>query len=707
MANPYEQFTSDVSRTPEGIPRITVRPAAADENPYAKFVPADQSKPKTTAPEAFGRGILTGATFNFYDELNGLARAGGLDPEDPDVAHAMKSLFVGAYRKFKGDAEAEKLYEEERDKRRAETKQMETEHPVASAAGNVAGSVAVPLGAMGTAATLPGRIRAGIATGAAVGGVSGFGHGEGLADSAVQAGTGTAIGAGLGAVTPPIVEGLVRGGNALIRPLGNMVTGAFNPEGEAARRVVSALQRDVAADPGAVSRLTPQEFAASQQSGGPARIMDLGGETTRALSRSAANTSPEGRFALNDVINNRSEGQAGRITDWLRNTFNFPNAFAQRQAITDEARTVNQARYNRAFQTHTEPMWDESLAGLAQDPLMQSAIRRASVAVRTDRTIEGQRPFNNPFTFEESTGRLTLRRDPNGNTMYPDLQFWDAVKKELDKQGTRESSAFARTLREHLDGLTTDPTTGRSLYQSAREGAMHFFGAENALEAGQNFVSMKLANREVQAQLANMTPQQRQLFQDGFVSRYIETLESVADRRSVLNKIAESPEAREKLRMVLGQQRANEIEAGLRIEGIMDFSRNAVQGNSTTARQLIEWGLAGGSGVGGAFGTLHQDPTTMGIAALTASMVAGRRYIDHRVATRVAQMLSSNDPAMLQTGMRILARNNNLMEGLRATDRHLANAAIQPASRAGPAIQGPMRAAAEPDQPQPVGPVQQ
>jgi hypothetical protein len=92
-----------------------------------------------------------------------------------------------------------------------------------------------------------------------------------------------------------------------------------------------------------------------------------------------------------------------------------------------------------------------------------------------------------------------------------------------------------------------------------------------------------------------MSPTDKQLFQDGFVSHFVNRLNEGGDRRSVLNKIGESPAARERLQIALGPQRANELEAGLRAEGIMDTARKALQGNSTTARQLVELGLAGGS----------------------------------------------------------------------------------------------------------------
>jgi hypothetical protein len=92
-------------------------------------------------------------------------------------------------------------------------------------------------------------------------------------------------------------------------------------------------------------------------------------------------------------------------------------------------------------------------------------------------------------------------------------------------------------------------------------------------------------NTAVRQQLGKMSPTERQLFQDGFVSRFIETLNKVGDRRSILNQIGDNPAAREKLNIVLGPQKATQLEAGMRAEGVMDLARKAVQGNSTTARR--------------------------------------------------------------------------------------------------------------------------
>ena len=455
-------------------------------------------------------------------------------------------------------------------------------------------------------------------------------------------------------------------------PVRRAIQGTFNPDDAAARRIATGIRADEAADPNAVSRLTRQEFDASQGQG--VTLMDLGGERTRALARSAANTSQEGRGALNRTIDERFDEQSGRIGDWLRHTFHFPNAEAQREAIEQTARAVNRPAYRRTFDEHSGPMWDDALQGLASDPVMQSAIRRAATAARTERTMEGYRPLNNPFEFQQSTGNLTLRTDPNGKTMYPDLQFWDLVKRELDKQGTRELQSFARTLRNHLDELTRDPQTGQSSYATARQGAAGFFGAENALEAGQNFVGAggRYGLEQARSALANMRPEQRQLFQDGYVSRFVEMLEKTGDRRNVLNLIGQSPAARSELQIALGRGRAAELEARLRVEGIMDLARGTVQGNSTTARQWAELGLAGGAGgtVAG-IGATNMDPGQMAIGAMVAALAGGRHYVNQNIARRVAEMLVSNDPAVIQRGVERIARNERMMDALRSFDARI------------------------------------
>jgi hypothetical protein len=683
------------------------------DNPGQNFRTAREGEsPKVaTRGEAVAEGALRGATFNFIDEISALAKAGGLDASKNDTGgQALVRMVQGLYQRVMGDPDAEAIYRAELSKAREKGERIQEQQPGASLAGEVGGVVAtLPLtaGRAVAGAGLGARTLQGAQAGAVTGGLAGVGAGTDLESRATGGATGAAVGGTVGAVAPAAIEGVVRGARGIATPIANAVRGVRDPESEAARRVTLGLQRDIQADPQAAARLTPQEFAASVQGGGPATLMDLGGETTRALARSAANTSPEGRQILNQAINDRFEGQTGRVTGWLNNTFNFPNAAAQQEAIEQTARTVNRGAYARAYNDRAaQSLWDNNLEQIAQAPVVQDAIRAATRTGGNQAAIQGFTPVRNPFRFDEQSQRMVLA-DPN---VRPNLQFWDHVKRNLDDTVTRlqrggENSA-ARDAIQLRTALLNQLDTQVPAFANARAGAAHFFGAENALEAGQNYVTQNFATPEVRRSLARMTPTERQLFQDGFVSRYIETLDRIGDRRSVLNQIAASPAAREKLNVALGPQRAQELEAGLRTEGVMDFARTAVQGNSTTARQLTELGLAGGTyGLGTGFDVMNPNPSALMSAALVYGAARGRTRINENVSRRVAEMLTSNDPRQLARGVQIVARNQNMLNSLRAFDQSLARVSAQQApTPAVPAIQSMGIGRAEENQPRVPGP---
>jgi hypothetical protein len=105
---------------------------------------------------------------------------------------------------------------------------------------------------------------------------------------------------------------------------------------------------------------------------------------------------------------------------------------------------------------------------------------------------------------------------------------------------------------------------------------------------------------------------------------------------------------RNELELVLGRARAHELQTLLRSERIMDRPRTAVQGNSTTVRQLAELGLMGSGGVGlGGYGLYNQDPTQITLGTLMTGLAAGGRHVDQRVMRNVADILTSQDPSRL------------------------------------------------------------
>jgi hypothetical protein len=668
--NFFDQFDEAPAAQPtRPTDRIYVSPAP---DAPSRTQAGEATKPDRGVVDATARGVAQGFTANFGDEMRGLVEASGANPDDPA---SLGRLIAGALKYWSGDAEAKKRYDEAVRRERELNTTAEEQHPIASTIGNIGGAVILPVGAGAGAATLGGRVAAGAATGAALGGAAGAGEGQGALDSVSRAASGAAIGGALGGAAPAVIEGVVRGARAVAQPVANAVRGVRNVDDEAARRVITALERDRALDPQAAGRLSPGEFASSVQGGGPATIMDIGGETTRALARSAANTSPEGRAVMNRAINERYEGQSGRVVDWLRQTFHYPDAAAQQDAMQQVQRTVNRANYGRAMREGDREIISPELDRLMGSPAVVQAMQRASTSGKDRAITQGLGAMRQGVTVENGVVRFTAGR--NGAPTYPNLAFWDATKRELDDAANAAARAgrngeaqvlgdLARTLRTELDRAVPS-------YQTARAGAARFFDAENALEAGQNFVGKNMTAAEARRALVQMSPQERQLFQDGFVSRFIDTLNQVGDRRNVLNQIAASPAAREKLNVALGPQRAAELEAGLRVEGIMDLARNAVQGNSTTARQLAELGLAGGAyGFSGGGINPFTDPGAVVNAALVYGAARGRNAINERLSRRVAEMLVSNDPRIILRGVQTVARSQTLFNSLRSADRGLA-----------------------------------
>ncbi len=561
---------------------------------------------------------------------------------------------------------------------------FQKQHPAANMASEMIGgtlatlplaSTALGAHALGLTGSLPGMIARGAASNAMISAADAATRGGGVGDIASSAGLGSIIGAGA-----PVVGRAV---SAAATPLINTVRGIMNPADEAARRVAGAVSRDATAG---TSGMSQPEFAAAQQAGAPVTLMERGGETTRALARSAANTSPEGRDILNRAIGDRFEGQGDRITGYLNSTFHYPDAAAQQAALESTARSVNNRAYGQAMQEGSGGLWSPTLERLAGSKTVADAMKAAADVAGDEAIVSGHGAMNPRVTFNQS-GVMQFGRNPQGMPTYPDLQFWDLTRRQLSDQisaaqraghndAARRLTSFANTLNTELDRMVPS-------YKAARQGAAQAFGAQDALEAGQKFVTSKMDNDAARQALAKMSPTEKQLFQDGFVSNLIQKIRETPDRRNVASQIANSPAAVERLNMALGRNRAQELQAMLHVENVMDLARPAVQGNSTTARQLAELGLAGGAYAAGSGGNLlNPDPTSVMSAALVYGAARGRHVIDTRVAQQVAQMLTSRDPAQLARGMRLLGQTPRLFNAIQNTDAALASIAARSAQPA-------------------------
>ena len=490
------------------------------------------------------------------------------------------------------------------------------------------------------------------------------------------------VSAGFGAATAPGVPSLAaqtvaRGTGAVVNAGRNAAAHAFNPERAAERTVADAFVRDATGN--LAPNMTGQQAealartrlaAASPEQ--DARLMDIGGERTRDLARSASNMSPEARQVLTDVIHPRFETQSQRAIVAIRDIAGTAgNATHVQRGIEDGARVINRQAYDAAYRMGANGVTSPVLDRLAQAPAVREAMEEAAAG----------------FANRQAAGRVTTAmRAPSGQ---PTLEFWDHVARTLSDResslriaGNREAAATIGELRRQVQDALDLAVPA---FQAARGYAATFFQASDALDAGrrvalgqfgaadardrvgERVVTGKWTPAQIAQALGRMRPAERAMFREGYVSGWTEKLSATGDNRNVVNLLNGSPKVREELNVVLGAGRARQLEAFLHVERMLDRIRTAVGGNSTTARQLVQLGLATGAGAG----ISGLDPTNPAgwIAAILTYRGSAhvRNAIDQRAAMAVARLLTSNDPAVFNRGIRAAA-NPRLLEALRRAD---------------------------------------
>lgn len=676
---------------PTGQPRSRVRVTlpnaqgpSAEEQARAERI-AEYERQAKEGREAMGPVAATVDTVG-----RGLARA---VPFMDDIAAA------GRY--ATGDAAS---YQDALDRERAINRTDDTDRPVASYGSQIGAGLALPGGALASSG-----IRGAAAVGATYGGAYGLGQGDGIGDrlnkGIVGAGTGGALGAGASAA----LSGVGMAGRFVADKAGvpvGIARGAINPEAEAARRIGMAAERD-ARLPGAQDDAAT--FALARENGQPVTMLDEGGETTRALARSAANTSPEARASLQGMVADRSQGQGERVADFLQQiTGTSGDATAVREGLKAQARAANRPAYARAYAEGAGGLWDQELQAFTAAPAVQSAIAKASRTGANRAVADGFTPPVSPFA-RNADGTYALREGADGSVPYPSLQFWDHVKRNLDdlhsvaqRQGRNGEAADIDALRKGLVGKLDDLAPS---YAKARSGAAAAFGAQDASEAGQAFVTANMATPDARRAVAALSAPEKALFADGFASSLIDRVRGLADRRDVVNAIFASPKSRERVEIALGRERASKLEAFLRIENVMTQAGRAVTGNSTTARQLMEMGMAGGAGAAGGYVFGDGSASSVGVGAIMGNLARkGALKVDARVAQRVGEMLSSRDPEVVRKATDQIARQPALMKLVRGTEEWLAANLPKVTQPEGPNINligGPRMGAASDGQDQP------
>lgn len=535
-------------------------------------------------------------------------------------------------------------------------------------------TVAEWLGATGT--NLLTRTAASAASGGVISGLDTAVRGGAPGDIAQN----TLIGAGVGAAVP----GLGAAASAAGRGIGNMVNtfrGATGSVDElAGSRLAAARQADQTS---ALPQVSQADEATALANNQPLMNVDRGGGNTLALMRAASNANPAARDLVNQATSSRFGMQSQRTTDFFNRIMGGDvSDLARRAEIGSMARATNNINYQQAMRSpQAQTVWNQDLQGLLQSDAVQRAVANVGRRSSNIEALEGNISIRNPFVrADDGTYRLGSM-GPDGPTAYPNLQFWDMVKRDLDSQIGVAQRAGDKSLADDLvavkNRLVSTLDNQVPAYAQARSGAAAFFGAENALDAGRNaWRAPKQIDESLDA-LKKLSSADRQDFSVGLVSQIMDDVRA-GNNRTNLMRYFDTPARKQLLAEVLGPGKAREMEAFVRIEDIMDRARGAL-GNSTTAQQLMDLGITGAAG--GGLGTLMSGDIQTGLSVGMLAMAGRRGYqalgkrADSRVLQKVAEMLASNDPAIIQRATANAMLSAPHMQALEAIQRGIGGVA--------------------------------
>lgn len=685
---------------------------------------------------AVGRGAAQGFTAGFSDELQGLKAAGAPDVEPTNVQRSssgreqratpasLSRVVRGAYRYATGAPGAEKAYDEAVGAERKIDEAAQKHHPWIYGGGEVAGAIPsmmvlpeaqfarLPLWARGAAKTAQ--------VGAEYGALHGAGTGKNAGDRAAGAATEGGLGAALGPVAVGVGNLAKAGLKKVIQPLASVYRGLRDPDGEAARRLMTTIYADQELiRNGAAKGMPIRDWVAAKANGEPVTLADLGSGNTQALLRSSGNTSPEARARIEKIVEDRFLSQGERVAADVRNLVpGGANAGRTADQLVAEYDAARVPAYKKSFEEGDKPIITPVIEGMLSSQMFQGAMKGA-LSTGKDRAVKEGYRWMNPGVELSDNGVKFTRRSPDGKFMPPNLQYWDAVKRELDAVASKAqrsgdgnvadiAGGFAKMLRGELDKAVPS-------YKDTRGIAAEFFGERDALEAGRKLAGKRIDPDELSKIVRKMSPQERVLFQEGYASdlagRVIGEMKNTADiTKAMFNNGNEV----KRIRAIFGDAGVQKLEARIALETFMDGARRAM-GNSTTAAQLAAMGMAGGMVEGGYSHGL--DPTailTHGLMGAGAGAMASHRIpqlaasgarrligrVDRNTATSVAKLLMSDDPSAIAEGLRLAAKNQQLLENLKSMATRVSLAGQTEVSGAAPRLlAAPVRA--EDQQPQP------
>lgn len=525
--------------------------------------PAKQTPPLTyeSVRDTFAQGL----TFGLADEAAaGLGAAGDLLRGDTDIA--------GNYTKRVAQ-------------HRADLRQAETDHPVASLAANVVGSLPtmlIPGLNMSRGATLGSTIKSAAKVGATSGFLSGGGAAEGgVKDRLIGAGKGATLGAAGAASVPVIGRSMGRVTQAVADALADTPIGramsylpSVVPVGpqRAGQKVLEAFQRDGMTLDDAAARA-----AELRSTGKPAVLADAGKDNVRGLADAAMLSPNSARAGVTDQLVNRAENAGGRVIDDLVATTGMQgDAQAVSKALIEKRAADAAPLYEKAYAAGAQGVQDPEILKMLRLPHFQQALNRAKRIA----SLEGR--------------ELPMVVDKEGNfSRIPDLQTLDYIKRGLDDYlfSGRVTGSIGKTEERALKGVRQQFMARLDAsfpeYAKARAAFSGPTRMVEAVEDGKRFAQMTPGDITDLLKTEYTTPAEREHFLLGAVDYLKTAINSSPDGADVFKRVFGNQTRRAQLESLFPSKQAfQDFTNRMQIEKAMRITNDSIRGNSRTAARL-------------------------------------------------------------------------------------------------------------------------
>lgn len=554
-----------------------------------------------------------GASLGLSDEVAGAGRAAG---------RFIRNAFTGeGLTEGVGDA-----YARGRDQSRAAVEYAREQAPVAGTVAEIGGALATGPGktVMKAGQSVLERILAAVKEGAVFGGAYGTATAEGDAVDRVEGGVEGAI---AGGVTAGLLPPTLKVGEIVTRPV-RTAAKMLRPTANAESRVVEALSRD---------NTTPEKVASSlrraQNAGVPQTIADVAGYNVQRTMRQARTVPGAGSEKINRFLAERQMEQPDRVLANVQRALGGDDVYKVADDVAATRSRLADKMYSEAFE-QAQP------------------VQTAHVLAKIDNEAE----------IAAGKIKSSLEKVKKQIGAKTDLEALHNVKMELDdaigaakRAGKNNQARVLMGVKDQLvKAMDRSAPKGTGGYKEARNTFSSLSDLTDALGEGQKFLNRD--SRLTAKQLAGMTEGEREMFRLGASEALAQKINAAPDGAGIARRIFGNRETRAKLRAVFpDKQSFRKFEAMMLREAKTTATNQIVRGNSQTADKLAEVVDATASDV---MRDLTRGDVPGAVARSAGAALNVAQGVTPKTAEKIADILTSTDPAVIDQIMQALARRS-------------------------------------------------